>query len=95
MQSQLSSFDKFYRTKHTARKLAWYHSMGTIDIEGRFNPEKKLLTLSLYQGVILLLFNEEDELSYDTIKAHVGLGMPFFSSKLVIDTSCLTQTIKT
>ncbi|KAF9053924.1 Cullin-4B [Hymenopellis radicata] len=73
MQSQLSLFDKFYRTKHSARKLAWYHSMGTIDIEGRFNLGQKLLTMSLYQGVILLLFNEEDELSYDTIQAHVGL----------------------
>jgi cullin 4 len=41
----------------------------------RFKPGKKELSLSAFQAVILLLFNDVDELSYADIKAQTRLSM--------------------
>ncbi|KAI6146691.1 Cullin-4B [Pisolithus tinctorius] len=57
----------FYKSKHQGRKLDWDHSIGTATLKARFSPVTKELTVSLYQAVVLLLFNESVELGYKQI----------------------------
>lgn len=67
MQSELAAYVAFYKSKHQGRKLDWDHSIGTATLKARFSPVTKELTVSLYQAVVLLLFNESVELGYKQI----------------------------
>ncbi|EIM91856.1 Cullin-domain-containing protein [Stereum hirsutum FP-91666 SS1] len=73
LQEQLTSFTAYYKSKYKGRTLEWDHSLGTATLEARFPKGTKRLTVSLYQAVVLLLFNEEKELGFGEIK--VGAGM--------------------
>ncbi|KAK7688012.1 hypothetical protein QCA50_008382 [Cerrena zonata] len=68
MQSELTKYSTFYKVKHTGRKLDWEHSLGTAVLRARFAKGTKELRVSLYQTLVLLLFNEEDQLRYTDIK---------------------------
>lgn len=72
--SNLEQFDKFYHTKHERHKIDWYHSLGTVTLTARFPAGQKELSVSLYQAVVLLLFNEKDNLGYTEIKEQTNLG---------------------
>jgi cullin 4 len=74
MQKALEGYLAFYKSKHSNHKLDFDHSLGTATMTARFDSEKKELTVTLYQGVVLLLFNEESELSYERIKESTGMG---------------------
>ncbi|KAI6137208.1 Cullin family-domain-containing protein [Pisolithus sp. B1] len=67
MQSELAAYVKFYKSKHQGHKLDWDHSIGTATLKSRFSSATKDLTVSLYQAVVLLLFNESAELGYKQI----------------------------
>ncbi|KAL0068060.1 hypothetical protein AAF712_004964 [Marasmius tenuissimus] len=68
LQAELAAYDGYYREKHKNRSLTWDHSLGTMSLKGRFKAAPKELSVSLYQGVVLLLFNDGVELSYEEIK---------------------------
>ncbi|CAL1696829.1 unnamed protein product [Somion occarium] len=68
MQNELSKFTAFYKSKHQGHKLDWEHSLGTATLKGQFKNEAKELQVSLYQALVLLLFNEETELTFADIK---------------------------
>ena len=57
------SFEMYYLSKHTGRRLTWQPSMGTADVRVQFRSRKHDLTVSTIALVILLLFEnlEEDE----------------------------------
>ncbi|KAG9310285.1 Cullin-4B [Chiua virens] len=59
MQGDLLSYTTFYKAKHQGHKLEWDHALV-------FRWSKDL-TVSLYQAVVLLLFNDETEIGYNTI----------------------------
>ncbi|KAH7907189.1 Cullin-4B [Hygrophoropsis aurantiaca] len=67
MQEDLAEYTKFYTNKHAGRKLDWDHSLGTATLKARFPAGSKDLTVSLYQAIVLLLFNEDVELGYKQI----------------------------
>ncbi|KAJ7071490.1 Cullin-4B [Mycena amicta] len=67
MQEQLNKFEGFYKSKHKGRTLHWQSSVSTMTLTGNFRSEKKELSVSLYQGTILLLFNEAETLSLSEI----------------------------
>ncbi|KAL4069083.1 Cullin family-domain-containing protein [Scleroderma citrinum] len=67
MQSELEAFGAFYKSKHQGRKLDWDHSLGTATLKARFTAGTKELTVSLYQAVVLLLFNDIAEMGYNQI----------------------------
>ncbi|KAI6022306.1 hypothetical protein PISMIDRAFT_18761 [Pisolithus microcarpus 441] len=67
MQSALAAYVEFYKSKHQGRKLDWDHSIGTATLKSRFASATKDLTVSLYQAVVLLLFDESVELGYKQI----------------------------
>ncbi|KAJ3790843.1 Cullin-4B [Lentinula aff. detonsa] len=73
MERQLSTFTAFYHKKHGNRKLDWDHALGTMSLKTRFRPSgndavEKELSVSLYQGVILLMFQEKNKISFLEIR---------------------------
>ncbi|KAI0809184.1 Cullin [Irpex lacteus] len=68
MGEELQAFMEFYKRKHSGHKLDWDHSLGTANLRARFNGGEKELSVSLYQAIILLLFNEEEQKPFSEIK---------------------------
>lgn len=62
------AFEQFYFDRHSGRRLTWQPQMGSSDIRANFKKGKHLLNVSTYSMVVLLLFNQKDELSWDDIK---------------------------
>lgn len=69
MQAEIAAFAAFYKGKHQGHKLDWDHGLGTIILTSRFSGGQKELSVSLYQGVVLLLFNRSPKIPFAEIKA--------------------------
>lgn len=75
------SFEKFYLSKHSGRKLSWQPSMGTADIRATFQKpngktQRHELNVSTYAMVVLLLFNDVptgESLTYEEIQARTRI----------------------
>ncbi|KAK4418166.1 Cullin-1 [Sesamum alatum] len=67
-------FKEFYQTKTKHRKLTWIYSLGTCNINGKFDQKTIELILGTYQAAVLLLFNNADRLSYSEITTQLNLG---------------------
>ncbi|KAG0046419.1 Cullin-4B, partial [Gryganskiella cystojenkinii] len=63
-------FKDFYLSKHKGRRLMWQHSLGHCVVKANFKGGSKELQLSLFQAIVLLLFNdiEDNALAYKEIK---------------------------
>ncbi|TFK40341.1 Cullin [Crucibulum laeve] len=65
------SFEQFYLSRHSGRRLTWQPSLGNADVRVRFKSRTHDLNVSTFALVILLLFEDLDEsefLSYSEIK---------------------------
>ena len=88
------SFEMYYLSKHTGRRLTWQPSMGTADVRIQFKSRKHDLTVSTIALVILLLFEdlkEDDFLTYEvsytpSIPAHLSMTC-FMSTKEIKTTT--------
>eukprot|EP00123_Amoebidium_parasiticum_P013570 comp22032_c0_seq1/m.31981 comp22032_c0_seq1/g.31981 ORF comp22032_c0_seq1/g.31981 comp22032_c0_seq1/m.31981 type:complete len:752 (-) comp22032_c0_seq1:260-2515(-) len=69
MTKYLAAFREFYLAKHTGRVLNYCHSLGGCTVRSVFNEGVKELSVSFYQALVLLLFNDANELSYESILA--------------------------
>ncbi len=56
-------FQDFYTSKQSGRQLQWHNSLGTCLLRARFPKGAKELSVSLFQAVLLCLFNEADSYS--------------------------------
>jgi cullin-4 len=80
---QINTFDGYYKSKHTGRRLTWKHNMAHCTIKAQFNRGPKELQVSAPQASVLMLFNEVENddpasptagvLSYDQISQSTGL----------------------
>jgi cullin 3 len=61
-------FKKFYLSNHNGRRLTWQINMGAADLKALFGTKRHELSVSTYQMVILLLFNDRTEMSYKDIR---------------------------
>jgi cullin-4 len=75
MQSELDEFAAFYNEKHQGHKIEWSHTLGTVSLRAHFAAGQKELSVSLYQAVILFLFNDMVEIPFSDVKLHTGIGM--------------------
>ncbi|XP_017785971.1 PREDICTED: cullin-4A isoform X2 [Nicrophorus vespilloides] len=66
-------FNKFYLSKHSGRKLQWQPTLGYCVLKARFKSGRKELVVSLFQSLVLLLFNLSDELTFDDIKTATNI----------------------
>ncbi|KAK4737734.1 hypothetical protein R3W88_001431 [Solanum pinnatisectum] len=67
-------FKEFYQTKTKHRKLTWIYSLGTCNINGKFESKTIELVVTTYQASALLLFNTSDRLSYQEIMTQLNLS---------------------
>ncbi|KAM0029607.1 putative cullin protein, neddylation [Helianthus debilis subsp. tardiflorus] len=67
-------FKEFYQTKTKHRKLTWMYSLGTCNINGKFEQKTVELIVTTYQASALLLFNSSDRLSYQEIISQLNLS---------------------
>ncbi|KAL9161360.1 hypothetical protein ABFS82_07G016600 [Erythranthe guttata] len=67
-------FREFYQTKTKHRKLTWIYSLGTCNINGKFEQKTIELIVTTYQAAALLLFNSSDRLSYQEIMTQLNLS---------------------
>ncbi|XP_057474544.1 cullin-1 [Actinidia eriantha] len=67
-------FKEFYQTITKHRKLSWIYSLGTCNINGKFEAKTIELIVGTYQAAALLLFNASDRLSYSEIKTQLNLA---------------------
>uniref|UniRef100_A0A452QT49 Cullin-4B n=1 Tax=Ursus americanus TaxID=9643 RepID=A0A452QT49_URSAM len=68
-------FKTFYLGKHSGRKLQWQSTLGHCVLKAEFKEGKKELQVSLFQTLVLLMFNEGEEFSLEEIKQATGIGL--------------------
>ncbi|CCG84529.1 protein of unknown function [Taphrina deformans PYCC 5710] len=74
MTQSLQEYQDYYLKSNNGRKLMWRHSLGHCQIKASFPKGDKELMVSLFQGLVILLFNgSEESLDYNSIKASTGL----------------------
>jgi cullin 3 len=56
------SFEHYYLSRHSGRRLTWQPSLGSADVRVQFKARKHDLNVSTFALIILLLFeNVEDD----------------------------------
>lgn len=71
-------FKKFYLGKHSGRKLQWQPTLGFCVLRAAFPLGPKELQVSLFQTLVLLLFNSSEELPLEEIKASTNIEVSCF-----------------
>uniref|UniRef100_A0A8C2YNQ1 Cullin-4B n=1 Tax=Chinchilla lanigera TaxID=34839 RepID=A0A8C2YNQ1_CHILA len=66
-------FKTFYLGKHSGRKLQWQSTLGHCVLKAEFKEGEKELQVSLFQTLVLLMFNEGQEFSLEEIKQATGI----------------------
>lgn len=66
-------FKEFYLNKYSGRKLVWHSPLGTCVLRAQFPKGVKELSVSLFQAVVLMLFNTTDSLSFGDILLQSGI----------------------
>lgn len=79
-------FSKFYLGKHNGRKLTWQFNMGTADVLANGYASPFTFTVSTYQMAVLLLFNENEQLTLGQI--HESTKIPIYDLKRHIVQMC-------
>lgn len=64
------SFEQFYLSRHSGRRLTWQPSLGNADVRVTFKSRKHELNVSTYALVILLLFENVDSMSYQVSRLY-------------------------
>ena len=91
MQEELDGFATFYNEKHQGHKIEWNHTLGTVSLRARFAAGQKELSVSLYQAVVLLLFNDMKEISFSDVKLHTSIGASPLRSQNYVSVPLLTS----
>jgi cullin-4 len=66
-------FRSFYTSKYSGRRLLWQTSLGHCVLKSQLPSGRKELQVSLFQTVVLLLFNDADSFTYREIAEATGL----------------------
>ncbi|WWC64830.1 uncharacterized protein I303_107444 [Kwoniella dejecticola CBS 10117] len=76
LQPAMETFQRYYDSRHSGRRLTWQGNLGTADVKVRFKARSHDLNLSTHALVVLLLFENVksgENLSYPDIKASTDL----------------------
>ena len=69
-------FKTYYLSTHTGRRLTWQTNMGTADLKAVFGKgQKHELHVSTYQMCTLMLFNNEDNMTYKEIEQQTNMDL--------------------
>ena len=82
MSKACQSFEQFYLSRHSGRRLTWQLYLGNADVRVRFKSRSHDLNVSTYALVILLLFENLEEEGFLTYEVNInsisGLRDNFF-----------------
>jgi cullin-4 len=87
LQSSIEAFTSWYATQHKNRQLSWRWQLATVTLSARFPSGKYEVGVSLFQGVVLMQFGEEDSLGFKEIKDRTGIGMWIIATSMFVS-SC-------
>jgi len=73
LESIQESFKAYYLDQHTGRRLSYLNALGTCVLKAEFPSGKKELTVSVFQAVVLMLFNADETLTYEKILGKTGI----------------------
>ncbi|KAH3669095.1 hypothetical protein WICMUC_005059 [Wickerhamomyces mucosus] len=68
LESLQKQFNQYYSDLYSGRNLSWLYNFGTIDIRIKFNKKIHELNCPTYCGIIILLFEDIEELTFKQIK---------------------------
>eukprot|EP00004_Rigifila_ramosa_P011704 TRINITY_DN2501_c0_g1_i1.p1 TRINITY_DN2501_c0_g1~~TRINITY_DN2501_c0_g1_i1.p1 ORF type:complete len:540 (+),score=155.74 TRINITY_DN2501_c0_g1_i1:819-2438(+) len=66
-------FREFYLSKHNGRRLIWQHTLGHCTVWANFPSGQRELDVSLFQTLVLLLFNDHTKIPFLDILAATGI----------------------
>eukprot|EP00873_Tetraselmis_striata_P023587 jgi/Tetstr1/443851/TSEL_031805.t1 len=69
----VEQFKEFYEATTKHRKLTWIYALGNCHIKGNFKAKPIELVLSTFQAALVLLFNQEETMTYGDIKERLNL----------------------
>jgi cullin 3 len=69
----MDAFAAFYNNRHTGRKLRWMFNMGQIDMNTHIFQKKHILSVSTYQGMLLMIFNKGSQFSFGELQKETGI----------------------
>ncbi|KAL4062116.1 Cullin, partial [Scleroderma citrinum] len=70
------SFEQFYLSRHSGRRLTWQPSLGNVDVRVQFKARKHDLNVSTFALVILLVFEdlgENEFLTYEDLQSATSM----------------------
>eukprot|EP01135_Chromosphaera_perkinsii_P006249 Nk52_evm10s470 gene=Nk52_evmTU10s470 len=67
-------FEGFYNTRHSGRKLTWYHHLSKVELTVNHLKKHYEITTTAYQMAILLIFNHVDKATYSDIGSQTKLA---------------------
>ncbi|CCH40645.1 Cullin-4A [Wickerhamomyces ciferrii] len=82
LKSYMTKFQQFYLKRNTKKTLTWSQALSHMTVSARFKKGTKELHLGGYQGIVLLLFNDYDELTFEEIKTLTNLDSKNLSGVL-------------
>eukprot|EP01114_Cavostelium_apophysatum_P003635 TRINITY_DN1368_c0_g1_i2.p1 TRINITY_DN1368_c0_g1~~TRINITY_DN1368_c0_g1_i2.p1 ORF type:complete len:736 (-),score=233.08 TRINITY_DN1368_c0_g1_i2:74-2281(-) len=76
-------FKKFYLSNHSGRRINWQTNMGSAELKAQFGAKKHELSVSTYQMVILMLFNDRSDISFKELVEATNIPIPDLKRNLL------------
>jgi len=81
----ITSFSNFYEANNKGKALTWLHHMSTAEVKIQLNSNKThIVTMSVFQLSIVMLFNSIDQLTVGDIMKSTGLEIKEAQSNISI-----------
>lgn len=74
LEKSVRAFELFYHSQHSGRKLNWLHHLSSGDVVCHTDSSRYEFAVTTFQMVILMLFNEADSCTVDTIQSSTNLS---------------------
>ncbi|CAH1185025.1 unnamed protein product [Phyllotreta striolata] len=85
-------FQKFYSTNHNGRKLVWQPNLGHCIVKASFDGGNKELQVSLFQAIVLLLFNDSSKLTFGEMRELTNID-PDELKRILISLACAKSRV--
>lgn len=93
MQKAMSVFQTFYNARTQHRRLQWVHVLGQATVQAQL-AKRHMLVVNTYQALILLLFEGDQELSFESIASATGLEEAYLKKVLATMTLSKYKVLK-
>ena len=68
------TFNDYYVERNKGRKLTWQYSLANALMIANFKKGKKELDVSLFQALVLLMYNDKDSFTFSDILDYTKIG---------------------